>query len=46
MTGKRSSFGRPEGFGSSESDEVVDVEAPDHAELVAGSDCVKNLDLG
>ena len=41
-TGKRSLFGRPEGFGSSELDEIVDFDAPDRMELVAGSDYKNN----
>ena len=40
-TGKRSLFGRPDGFGSSESKELEDCDAPDRAELVAGFDYVR-----
>ena len=42
-TRKSSFFGRPDGFGSSELDEVVDFDAPDRMELVAGSDCMKDI---
>ena len=38
-------FGRPEGFGSSELDEVVDFDAPDRMESVAGSDYRKSIDF-
>ena len=42
---KLSFFGRPEGFGSSELDEIVDFDTPDRMELVAGSDYNKNTDV-
>ena len=43
-TGKRSFFGRPEGFGSSALDDIVDVDAPDLMKLVAVSDYRKDMD--
>ena len=44
-TGKRSFFGRPDGFGSSELKEIVDADAPDRMELVAGSDSAENTEI-
>ena len=38
-------LGRPEAFGSSESDDIADFDAPDRMELVAGSDYRKILFL-